>query len=350
MRNIALICALSATCLFCSCNPKVTTLLLKKATPLTVQQEIKVIELDDSVPSTSVVIGDVKIDDAGLTTNCSYEYVLELAKMEARKAGGNALKITKHAKPDFVSSCHRLSAYILLLDGTVSETVAQDSTHSLNEQVSGVGEKAASIVLPRYRFNIHGGLSEVLGKTPDNIDAILLQYNKNLNSGYSFGTDCSYFFSESTGFGVKCDIVRTSNSLNGVQINDGEGHQYFGNISDDITVFYVGPTLNYRKIGTQNRNTFYLSASAGFNSYYNQACVINRLIANGSTFGSSVDMGYDINLSKRFAVGVKLSLTSGLLKKLTIDDGSRKEQYTLEEDSYVSLSHIDFSVGLSFIR
>jgi len=350
MKNTVLFCAFSISLIFSSCNPRITTQLIKSAIPFDSQQEVTVIELDESVPSKSVVLGDVKIDDSGFTTNCSYEYVLELAKMEARKAGGNALKLTKHIVPNFHSTCHRISAYILLIDGKVSETVAQDTSSSLQQQVVEVAETPVQVVIPKFRLNVHGGLGEMIGKSPDNLDPLQIQYNKELYSGYSFGTDLTYFFSESTGFGLKCDLFRTSNSLSGVYIEDSYGNRAYGDISDNIGVLYIGPTWNYRKIGLSNMNTLYMSVSAGFSGYYNQACVINRLILYGSTFGSSVDVGYDINLSKRLALGLKLSLSSGVLKELTIDDGSITEQYTLDENSYLSLSHIDFTVGLSFIK
>ena len=50
--------------------------------------------------------------------------VLNMAKLEARKAGGDAIKIIKHRPPSlFGSSCHRITAKILRIGdaGTFSE-------------------------------------------------------------------------------------------------------------------------------------------------------------------------------------------------------------------------------------
>jgi hypothetical protein len=43
--------------------------------------------------------------------------VIEKAKTESRKVGGNALKITQHKTPDFWSSCHRITAEVLKIEG-----------------------------------------------------------------------------------------------------------------------------------------------------------------------------------------------------------------------------------------
>lgn len=339
MRNTALFYSIAVGLLFCSCNPRITTELVKVATPLPINQDVAVIDLDEEIPANGEVIGEVNIDDAGLTTNCSYDYVVELAKVEARKAGGNALKITRHITPDLYSSCHRISASIISIKDVASGQMAINASNSL-----------IKVAYPRFRFSIQGGLSEFLVFNPVENDPILDQYSKELNSGYNLGTDLTYYFPQFYGIGIKCNMVRTSNSLSGVTIYDNDGISHFGDISDDITVFYVGPTLNYRTVGIENKGAFYLSASAGYNGYYNRACIINRFIANGATLGSSVDVGYDVNLSKKLALGLKLSLTTGLLKELTINNGYTTTQSTLGENTYISLNHIDLTIGLSFIR
>lgn len=350
MRSTALFCTLSMGLMFCSCNPRITTELINVATPLDVNQYVAVYELDKALPSNSEIIGEVNIDDAGLTTNCSYDYVVELAKVEARKAGGNALKITRHITPDLYSSCHRISAQILLVDAPVSGQMVQKNPDALNSQPVAASKSFVKMADPRIRFSLYGGLSNVLAKNPDVTDAVLDQYSKNLESGYNLGSDFTYYFSNMSGVGIKCNMLRTSNSLNGVTIYDDYGHSQYGTISDDITFLFVGPSLNYRIIGTDKKGALYFSASAGYSGYYNKACVIDRLILSGSTLGSSIDVGYDMNLSKKVALGLKLSLTTGVLKKVTINDGYFTEQYYLESDSYISLNHIDFSIGFSFIR
>ena len=99
---------------FGSCSPKISTNIRNYYQPIDYRQDIVVFGLNDEEPFDAEVLGQVKIGDTGFTTKCSYEIVIEKAKMEARKAGGNAIKIVEHKPPSIMgSSCHRITAWIL---------------------------------------------------------------------------------------------------------------------------------------------------------------------------------------------------------------------------------------------
>lgn len=108
---------------FSSCSPKISTSLSKSYPPLDYKQEVLVIGLDEAVPENSEVLGQVKIGDTGFSTNCDYDIVIDKAKLEARKAGGNAIKIIEHTPPSAMgSSCHRITAKILKIDNIENYT------------------------------------------------------------------------------------------------------------------------------------------------------------------------------------------------------------------------------------
>ncbi|MGC3976814.1 MAG: hypothetical protein QM751_00365 [Paludibacteraceae bacterium] len=97
-----------------SCSPKITTTISKQYPALKFNDDVKVFVLQDPTPTNSEEIGVVKIGDTGFSTNCDWEIVIEKAKLEARKVGGNAIKIIEHTPPSaFGSSCHRITAKIL---------------------------------------------------------------------------------------------------------------------------------------------------------------------------------------------------------------------------------------------
>jgi hypothetical protein len=98
---------------FCLSAQKATTVIIKNYGTLDYKQDVQVFNLNDSIPSSSEFIGTTKIGDSGFTTNCSWETVVETAKLEARKIGGNAIKITEHLPPNLASTCHRIKANIL---------------------------------------------------------------------------------------------------------------------------------------------------------------------------------------------------------------------------------------------
>ncbi|PRX53114.1 hypothetical protein [Flagellimonas meridianipacifica] len=98
-----------------SCSPKISTSLIQenKYNSLKYDEKITVLELNDKQPDNVEILGHVEIRDTGFSTKCNYNTALDRAKLEARTAGGNAIKITKHKKPDFWSTCHRIDATIL---------------------------------------------------------------------------------------------------------------------------------------------------------------------------------------------------------------------------------------------
>ena len=99
-----------------ACSAKISSSLIKSYPPLDYDLEVMVLGLNDEVPFEAEHIGTIRIGDSGFSTNCRYDVVIDLAKLEARKVGGDAIKIVKHNQPDVWSSCHRITAEILKLN------------------------------------------------------------------------------------------------------------------------------------------------------------------------------------------------------------------------------------------
>ena len=97
-----------------SCNPKISTSLSKSYAPLDYKEEVFVIGINQAEPDDSEFLGMVKIDDTRFSTNCDYDVVIDAIKLEARKVGGNVVKIIEHIPPSALgSSCHRIAGRIL---------------------------------------------------------------------------------------------------------------------------------------------------------------------------------------------------------------------------------------------
>jgi hypothetical protein len=97
-----------------SCAPKVSTIISKSYSAQNKNEEVRIYGLQDPVPGNSEELGVVRIGDNGFSTNCGWDDVIIIAKNEARKVGGNAIKITEHYPPSaFGSSCDRITAKIL---------------------------------------------------------------------------------------------------------------------------------------------------------------------------------------------------------------------------------------------
>lgn len=116
MRKISIL-LIGCVLILSSCTPKISTTISKNYSALDYREEVKVFGLQDPVPTNSEELGIVKIGDTGFSTICGWDVVIDKAKMEARKVGGNAIKITDHIPPSMMgSSCHRITAKILKVE------------------------------------------------------------------------------------------------------------------------------------------------------------------------------------------------------------------------------------------
>ena len=108
-----------------ACSPRISKQLYKSLPPLDLTNDVKVLSLTDSIPVISAQLGTIKVEDSGMTTKCKYEDFIEVAKNEARKAGGNAIKVIEHIPPHaerhglgfYYSNCHQITVMVLKIPG-----------------------------------------------------------------------------------------------------------------------------------------------------------------------------------------------------------------------------------------
>lgn len=124
-RNLLIIIVLA---ILSSCNPIIHTSLLKSYPPIDYKQEIVIIGLNQPEPANSEILGQVQTKDSGFSINCGYDVVINKAKEEVRKAGGNALKIIEHKYPNPLgSSCHRITVKILKIEDIENYQILQEA-------------------------------------------------------------------------------------------------------------------------------------------------------------------------------------------------------------------------------
>lgn len=146
-----LLLVLLTSSLFVSCAPKVTTSVKKNYPALDYKEEVIVMEISEMPPESAIEVGAVRINDSGFSTNCELDVVIEKAKLEARKLGGNVLKLTEHTPPNFGSTCHRISAKIFRVENLNELNVVKESSTSADSTWTYAK-------LYMYRFGGTGGL------------------------------------------------------------------------------------------------------------------------------------------------------------------------------------------------
>jgi hypothetical protein len=97
-----------------SCTPGVSTSQIKAYAPLDPKQEVIVLGIDQQTPADAEIIKQIRTGDKGFSPDPNFDIVIRQAKFQARKSGGNAIKIIEHRAPTaFGSPVHRITADIL---------------------------------------------------------------------------------------------------------------------------------------------------------------------------------------------------------------------------------------------
>jgi len=201
-----------------------------------------------------------------------------------------------------------------------------------------------------FRIAINGGYSYQTAKVAESVPSDFKDYIRELKSGYHFGGDLTYYFTEPLGFGFKYYLFKSSNSLDNIYLEDTNGNRTYGKMSDDLTISFIGPTFSTRLLSHDKKNAFLMNLSLGYMGYSNDKVIIDKYKMTGSTMGLSFDIGYDIELSENLSLGFQISYLTGTLFEYDWNDGIKTETIKLEKGEYESLNRIDFSVGLRFSK
>ena len=196
---------------------------------------------------------------------------------------------------------------------------------------------------PRLRLAINGGWSYRLAKVAGNLSSTQQDYIKGLKSGYSYGAEIAYYWSKKAGIGAKYDVFRSKNEL-----EDVSGQAVV--LSDDISISFIGPYYGSRFLTANKKNSFVMNLGLGYVGYNDKAFFGSDYELTGGTAGLLLDVGYDIGLSKSFALGFQVSFIGGTLTQYKIDDGFNTTTIELDEDEYEGLARINLSVGLRLIK
>lgn len=229
--------------------------------------------------------------------------------------------------------------------------ISEVKTHKFNYYKTSEVSKEKIIMHDKYqhfRFAINGGYSYLTATVSENVPSDFKDYIKALKSGYHFGGDLIYYFTEPLGIGAKYYLFKSSNSLDNIYTEDAYGNRTYGKMSDDISISFIGPTFSTRLINQNKTGVFLTNISLGYISYSNNKVIIDKYKMTGGTMGLALDAGYDFQLSEEISLGFQISCLSGTLFQYKWNDGITNEFIKLENGEYESLNRIDFSIGLRF--
>lgn len=203
----------------------------------------------------------------------------------------------------------------------------------------------------RWRFGLACGYSRWIAKNPSGISSDLSSYINGLKNGFNYAADVTYYFNQRWGVGVKYHGFNSSNSIDDYSVTSTDGTVTTGTVSDKEWIQYVGPYGSYRYVlPSDKRNVLYANLGVGYAFYRDKAVTLatSDVTITGHQVGAFANLGYDYFITKNFALDFELGFDVAKLSKYKTDDGTTTETVSLDKDSRVSLSTLDFSVGLRY--
>jgi hypothetical protein len=95
----------------------------------------------------------------------------------------------------------------------------------------------------------------------------------------------------------------------------------------------------------------YMGGNIGYQAYKDQVSANGALVSiTGGTAGVGLEVGYGMKVSDGSKLYLNLSLLSGTITKINVEDGGRKETVKLEKGEYESLARLELTVGVVFGR
>ncbi|OQC59765.1 MAG: hypothetical protein BWX51_01381 [Bacteroidetes bacterium ADurb.Bin012] len=203
---------------------------------------------------------------------------------------------------------------------------------------------------PRFKLAAEGGWSTRTAKIADDVPPDFKNYMKDLKTGFHFGMDAYYYFIENIGIGIKCNRYHSKNVLKNVYIQYANGSMEFGNMSDNIKIYFIGPFVSLRMLNKNKNNNFYMNWGIGYTQYNDEAVFVYEFSTKGNNIGLFADWGYEIGLSKNFSLGFQLSIIASTLTKYKLITDFHTETVKLDKENYENLSHLNLSIGLRFYK
>ncbi|MGB3465414.1 MAG: hypothetical protein WBA74_09090 [Cyclobacteriaceae bacterium] len=200
----------------------------------------------------------------------------------------------------------------------------------------------------KMRLSFSGGPSWATDGPPDSFNDFQKSYVRKVNSGWSYKLAADYFLKNRIGVGLQLERFLSVEQINDVVFTDPDTDiSETGELSDDVGITYLGPSVVYHFDTKQNNYTAFFSLGAGYVWYNNDFIRIEPRKATGNTIGLHVSASMDFILLDHLMMGVEVSASYANLNSYEIiDENGQKEVITDNND----ISRINLSVGIRIVK
>ena len=332
---------------FASCSPKVTSNIIHKEKPQESLDNVVLLNEKEPLPADAEWMGSISVKG-----KAGYDRMAEMTRFKAWQEGGKYVKVKEFGSGGARSDIHVMNSDVYWADTT---TVNPDNIRAIDvrgdvqdESVSVASLDNESAKLTPWEkvgsdyLRINVGYGRRLNKISPDLNLYQREHIKRLLNGVVFGAEYIQYFERARGcgLGLRCQIMHAS-SADAATMTYENGTTADGVLDESVNISFIGPVYSGRWVSRNVKHQAVANVGLGLLLWKDlQTFNDEKLIMDGKTLGVCYEFDYSYFLSERLSLGVDLSLTSGMLKKITASNGERTETYTLDENQYEGLVHM----------
>ncbi len=319
------------------CSPKVTTTLIKAKAPLEEGEELTVLQPEDPELANAVPVKVIR------AIGPEYHPLVAMVEKQAVDAGANVVKIENHYAPDIASSKHRIAAIAYWADDSVRADSVRIGPVQLKEYLDVKKETGS------FRASVQGGGAYYTAKIPDGLSAVEESHQKNMKWGFTYDAEVAYFFGETVGIGARFHDLHVWDEMP-MSLVMTDGSITNGYMKDHVDIWFAGLVIKGRLPLPSRRDAVMLNYGFGIAGESDRGELMSvPYKIKGTTLGHLFEVGYDLSVSKNFAIGASVSYLLGTIRDYTVYGNTGKSQHvSLAEDNFEHLGHVGISIGLRY--
>ena len=339
-----------------SCSPKISSNVIKKVQRQPSLDDVVLLKEKDPLPDDARWLGDME-----MKLSANYEKMADIMRREGWNRGAKYVKINNYNNNGVRSDIHIMNASLYWSDPT---QVDQEGVKVIDREGNVIGSYNTVTESPNLTqkpvtqldklgvngFHIYAGYGHRLNKVAPDLTIYEREHVKRLKNGGVLGMDYIRYFDhhKGIGLGIRYHVMHASSADALTMIYDN-GTAVEGVLNESVNISFFGPVYSGRFVSRDGKHLFVDNVGIGLLIYNDWASFNNETITvMGNTLGTTVDLNYSYFIKDNFSLGADISLTSGVIRKVTAKSGYNTATYALDENHFEGLVHLGICAQLIY--
>ena len=339
-----------------SCSPKVTSNVVHRVNPQPSIDDVVMLGEKEPVPADAQWMGSVEVKGSA-----NYEKMAQITRVRAWSDGAKYVKVNSFATDGVRSDIHVMNSNLYWADNT---KVNADDIKVIDREGNVVsaynGESGSQAATPEYvsplqklgynSFRVYAGYGRRLNRMSPSLDMFQKQHFKRLLNGEILGAEYIRYFDKRSdgGLGFRYQIMHASSADAGA-MKDENCNVVNGILDETVNISFAGPIYAGRFVSRNGKHLFADNVGLGVVTWKDKLAFNEKnILAKGNTLGWTFDFNYSYFLSDHVTLGADLSYTSGVIRKVTLTDGTQTVTQQLSKEDYEGVVHLGICAQLVY--